>query len=914
MKEKNSIQNNTLFLFDGSYFLYRSYFALPPLYTTTGHPTQATFVFLRTLKKFIKDYDLQFLAIVWDSKGGSKQNKELHAEYKAHRPKPPNDLFVQKEDIINITNTMNICNISLDGYEADDLIGSIVKDTKQKIIIVTADKDLCQLLIHDHVTIIDPSKNNIITAKSFEQEKGFAPEKIPFYFSLLGDASDNIPGVKGIGKKIALELVQQFESLDDVYKNLNKIEKNRAKTALENNKDDAFLSLKLFTLDYIKLDCKKNYCNFDKNSWNNALKIFEELEFNFFVKEINQDQKKPSASGPDHNLSIFEEEWKAHIVTTKRQLEEIIKNFVDKKIVALDTETTGIYPMIDKLVGISLAYNNKEAFYIPVGHEDMFTKQLSLKTIRPILQKIFSSKIITKVFHFAKFDQIILEQSGFTFEGKLFDTIIAANLFRNSKQKINLKDLSQFFLSEEMITFKKVLGSYKNFGQIPVQQSFRYAAHDALQTFKLYHIFIKKLSIVNILQKYFDKIEIPLHYVLIKMEKYGVLCKKELLDIFENTLNDQLEGVRKNIEDALIKDGISDGLANINLNSPQQLEKLLFDTLNLPVIKKTKKKERSTDQEVLLKLSKQHIIPGLLLQHRELSKLLSTYVIGLRDLIHPETKRVHSSFSQTMTATGRLASSNPNMQNIPATTKYGVSIRKAFIPQKGYSFLSADYSQIELRILAHFSKDKNLIKSFKNDVDIHSQTAAELFDIPVEKVTKKQRQAGKKINFSIVYGLTPYGLSQDLEISTTEAKKYIDKYFAQYPGALKWMDKTIDEAMKNRYVESWKGKRRFVPELFDKNHTKQELGRRIAINTPIQSTAADIIKIAMIEIDKIFKKKKFSSKIILQLHDELLFETKDSEVEEISKVVYDIMTSVVDWEVRLDVNIRIGNDWEEVTK
>ncbi|MBD3272787.1 DNA polymerase I [Candidatus Dependentiae bacterium] len=818
------------------------------------------------------------------------------------------------------------------GYEADDLIGSIVKDYKgEQIVIVGPDKDLYQLL-SDKVVIYDPFKERIIDQKTFKEEKGFGSEKVPFFYALLGDTSDNIPGVAGVGKKTATDLVQQFDSLEDLYKNLDKVKKERTKKLLIENKENAFLSLKLFLLKYYKLNFKKKDFEFDKNNYIEAAPLFEELEFKSLLKSLKKNfkteeiEKRIGKTKENVQLSLFDKpqksiskevktkklKWKCHTITDKKDLEKLINNLKKSKEIAIDTETDGLRPLKNELVGISFAFNKKEGYYIPFAHKED-TPQLNRQKTLEILKPIFKNSKIKKIFHNAKFDLLVLKHYGIDVENVFFDTLIAANLLRKDEgEKINLKFLSTKYLKEPMYTFKQIMkGKYKDFSQVPIKAASEYSAYDSLQTFKLKQVLEKGLKQIPELYKIFKNLEMPLSNVLFKMELTGIKLNKEKLEEIGKKIDKELNKVETKIF-ATIENKYPKKWLSMNLNSPQQVQNFLFDELKLPVVKKTIKGQRGTGQEVLEELSKIHPIPGMILKFRELSKLKSTYIKSLIKEINPKTGRIHTSFSQTLVATGRLASSTPNLQNIPATTDHG--IRSAFEAERGNLFLSADYSQVELRVLAQMTKDKNLIAAFKDSTDIHKKTASQIFNVPIEKVTKQQRQVGKRINFSIIYGLTPYGLSKDLGIKLSKAKEYIEKYFDTYKNVAKWIEKTIKEAKEKGYTKTLMGKRRYISELKEKNRTLYQAATRIAINTPVQGTSAEIIKKAMIKINKILEDKKLKAKMILQIHDELILELPKEEVKKVEKIVKEEMENAVKWVVPLEVAINIGKNWEKVTK
>jgi len=941
------IEKDALFLIDGSYILYRSYYGLRPLYTSDGTPTQATYGFCRTIKKLMDEFEPTQIVLVWDSKGPTFRTK-VFAEYKATREAPPSDLFIQKEQIQQIAKAIGLCQAEKSGYEADDLIASLTKDNKNhQTIIVGPDKDLYQLLSGKNVMIYDSFKNVLTDEDDFKKDRGFPPSKLQFYHSLLGDATDNIPGVKGIGKKGATDLVKQFDSLKDLYKNLDKVKSEKTKRLLQENKEDAFLSYDLFGLEPVKLSLKKKDRAFDKDNWINAAPLFKELEFETLLKELEKNfgeqvqealSKPTSKKGKEVQQSIdfsatIEDKrsnWTCKIIGSYDDLKKLIEKIKEKKLFSLDTETTGLKPLQDDLVGLSIALDKKTGYFIPLPNMELETEQqgklpfanndgvassgFKRQKVIEMLKPVLENSRIKKILHHSKFDQLALYSAGIELQGVEFDTLLAANLLRKEWQKINLKELSSRYLNEKMTTFKDLLGrQYKNFSQVPLEKAAKYAAHDALQTHKLQSILQKDINKEKKLKKIFETLEMPLMHVLFEMEKIGIEVDVSVLKGLASKVNRKLKSMEGKIT-AAIKHGSKKKREEFNVNSPKQVERLLFDDLKLPVVKKSGKGQRSTDQEVLNELSKLHPIPGLILKYRELFKLQNTYIEPLQKEVNPNTGRVHTSFSQTMVATGRLSSSNPNLQNVPATPGYGLKIRSAFVAPRGRYFLSADYSQMELRVLAHMTKDKNLTQAFIEEKDIHTQTAAQLLDVDEKNVSHEQRQIGKRINFSIIYGLTPYGLAKDLGIKPSEAKTYIEKYFEQYPKVAEFIENVVKNAKKDGFVETLMGRRRYIPGLKEKNRMLYEASKRIAVNTPVQGSSAEIMKMAMIDLAKAFESKKLNASIILQIHDELLIEFDKKDEETVEKVVKKSLENVVKWEIPFKITARIGKNWEKVTK
>ncbi|MBP6869373.1 DNA polymerase I [Candidatus Babeliales bacterium] len=918
-----------IFIIDGSSFLYRAYYAMRPLQTSKGMTVQAVYGFCRMIRKLIKDFKIDHIVIVWDSKGKNIRH-EIFPEYKATRQAPPTDLFEQKELIIQFLQDLKIQQLSQSGIEADDLIYSLARkfhEESHDVVIVSGDKDLAQMVNHT-IKIFDPFKDKFMGQDELEASYGFPLYKLPFYFSILGDTSDNIPGVKGIGTKGATDLVNMFESLDDLYANINKIDKRRTKELLVEQKDNAYLSLKLFTLQLYPVSINVEDTKINEQNWKNTIPLLQSLEFKSLVTELSA-TLKPEDVGKKNTpnqanifseqtseqQSLFAESRKAlheiynfMCINNEQALVELCAKIREKKAFALDTETTGIESMLDLCVGISIAIETGTGYYIPFGHSTD-AQQLSKEVVQKHLAPIFADNSIQKYLHHAKFDQIILHQAGMPLTGVAFDTLIAASLLVQDWQKKNLKVLSEFYFDETMLTYEEILAQTKakNFSNVPLDLATHYAAADAHQTLKLYEIFNEELKKQN-LDKLFYTIEMPINDILVAMQIEGIFCDKTVLEELDIFVTQDIQNIEKEI-------GL---LTNepINLNSPKQIKELLFDKLNLPPQKKSAKNTGfSTDAEVLKVLAKIHPIPGLLLKYRELYKLKSTYIESLPTYINPNTHKIHSSFNQTLVATGRLSSSNPNLQNIPTgDLGYKNTIRQAFKADQGQVFIAADYSQIELRILAHMSNDETLKQAFLNNQDIHKQTAVKIFNTTPEEVTSLQRGIGKTINFSILYGLTSYGLSKDLEIPYKDAQKYIAAYFEQYPGIVTWMDSIVEFTKTHGYTQTLFGRKRYIPGIYEKNKSLYELAKRIAINSAVQGTAAEIMKIGMIKLQKNLDDAGLQAKILLQIHDELILTVPESELEQTQALVKESLESVVSWEIPLTVQTKIGATWEQASK
>ncbi|MFC1854555.1 DNA polymerase I [Candidatus Dependentiae bacterium] len=912
--------NNSIFLIDGSALLYRSFYGLAPLKTSKGVSTQAIFGFFRSIKNLVEKHGARRLVIAWDERKSIR--KKEYAEYKAKRLVPPDDLLLQKKKIEQIAKSMGILQFSSSGYEADDVIATLAlkHSSKAKIVVVASDKDLLQL-ITDKIVALDLTKNKLIDKRTFFEKYGFEPTKLTFYHALVGDSSDNIPGVKGIGAKSAEKLVKKYKDLKDLYAHLDEVQPARIKTLLENGEKDAILSLKLFTLRKCPVTAKISQTDFDPSQWADADSLFSELEMFSLTSnpEVAKTKKKSEAKKVG---------FKYDIITSEQDLIALAKELKKKKAVAVDTETTGLDWCKESLVGISIASDTKSAYYIPIAHgvkkekngqKNLFdtasSGQLSLEIVSKELSSVLLDKKILKIMHHAKFDLHFLRNAGIEVAGDLFDTMIAARLLRPEWQKVGLKGLSKEILGESMRELKDVGKGKKDFSKIPIEDAAEYAAHDALQTFKLKGELDKQLNKQTKLKKIFYDVEIPLCKVLFDMESNGVLLDSGVLKKIETSVKTKLKKIDDKIRSA-IKGSVEKNLADINLNSPKQVSELLFKVLKLPDVGKKRGggTSGSTGKNILLELSKVHPIPEMILRYREFTKLLSTYLQPLPESVCEKTGRVHTSYSQVRVATGRLSSSDPNLQNIPLSGDGKVDIRSAFVADRGNVLLSADYSQIELRVLAHLSGDKSLVETYKKSEDLHVKTAANIYEVDLKKVTQDQRQVGKRINFSVLYGLTPYSLARELEIPVAEAKRSIEAFFEGYPGVAKWMEKTVTGAQKNGFVETWLGRKRDVPGIKDRNKMVFEAARRIAINTPAQGTAAEIMKIAMINLYKKLEKDRSKAKILLQVHDELILEIKKSDLRSIEKNVKNAMESVVKWEVPLVVDMRSGKNWGEITK
>lgn len=905
--------HKTVFIVDASSFLYRAYYGLKPLHTPQGVPVQAVYSFCRMLKQLIDRFDPHYLVLAWDSRGKTERH-EWYPAYKATRQAAPSDLGDQKNKIMHFADLIGVRQLAREGVEADDLMYSLATELAEQAmlsVLITSDKDMGQVL-SQNTCIFDPFKDQIVDVQSFEQTMGFLPSKLSFYFGLLGDTSDNIPGVKGIGKKGAADLVKQFASMNEMYEHLDLVKGEKTRLALHTHKDDAYLSERLFTLRYYSSGLSVQDLSFDKNQWVKAFPFFEELNFKSLLKDANAPEAEKKKAAP---ISIEELEKRLAAydfvsVVTEQALDDMCAELKAAGRFAFDTETDGMHPLRSQMVGISFCCAVGRAYYIPVGHKNVeqLDRKLVLEKVRPLLE----DERIKKYLHNAKFDAHVLYAAGINVRGIAFDSYIAARLLLPEWQRAGLKALSMHFFNEPMISFDEVTGATKapNFSYVPLAIGTRYAAADAHQTWKLTEYLRAELAKEPTIAALFEKIEGPLIPLLIAMEQEGIELDVALLKQLGEKVDHELVELEEMLR-VLVGEHMP-----LNLNSPKQIEELLFKRLMLPTQKKSAKGTGySTDQSVLSTLAKIHPAPGLILKYRELSKLKGTYIEGLPAFVDQKTSKIHTTFSQVATATGRMASSDPNLQNIPADgSGYGLEVRGAFKPQAGHVFLSADYSQMELRVLAHVSEDENLIKAFLANLDIHTHTAAYIFGVPLDKVEQSQRKLGKIINFSILYGKTPYGLSKDLEIPQSQAKAYIDAYFAQYPKVLSWIETVIEETKANGYVQTLWGRRRHIPGIYEKNRSLYEEARRVAVNTKVQGTAADIMKLGMLACEKELLKSGLGARLLVQIHDEMLVSVPHHEVSQTEQVIKNALENVAPFRVPLVVTTRTGSSWKEITK
>jgi DNA polymerase-1 len=888
-------EEKIIYLIDGTAYIHRAYHAIRGLTNSKGLPTNAIFGFTRMLIKLMDDRNPEYVGMFFDARGPTFRH-DMYPDYKANRPPMPEDMAVQIPYIKKVTAAFNLPIIEMQGYEADDLIGTLAHLAEKKgfrVIMITGDKDFMQL-VTEKSTIWDPMKESATDLQTIKEKFGIEPRQMIDVQGLAGDTADNVPGVPGIGQKTALALIKTYNSMQELYEKLDTITKKKQRENLETFKEQAFLSRKLVTLDTevpVALDPAKFKVTAPDRS--TLAELYQELEFHQLQQSV-----------PDQ-ADLSSKDYQA--VMDQGQLADLISQLEKSDLFALDTETTSTNPMLAELVGFSFAVKADQAYYIPCRHSYLGAPdQLKLQDVLEQLKPVLENPLIKKIGQNIKYDWMVLERNGINLDGVVFDTMLASYLLNPSKRAHNLDQIALDFLGHKTITYAQVAGKGKKailFSQVPLDKAVPYACEDADITLMVRDVFMPSLKELE-LDELMTSVEMPLVPVLMRMEMRGIGINVERLHELSKSFKQQLDALEGSIY----------GLAGeaFNIKSSQQLGRILFEKLRLPVQKKTKKKTGySTDVNVLTTLADQHELPALILQHRTLAKLKSTYTDALIELVNPQTGRIHTSYNQTVAATGRLSSSDPNLQNIPIRTKEGRQIRGAFIPRTGWLLVAADYSQVELRVLAHCSEDEILIQAFKNDEDIHARTACEVFQVSPDLLSDELRRQAKAINFGIIYGMSAFGLSRQLEINQKMAKTYIDHYFERYRGVKRFMDQTIIEARETQRTSTLLGRIRLLPDINSSNHIIRQAAERTAINTPIQGSAADLIKVAMIRVDKALREKSLQSAMLLTVHDELVFEVPPDELRDVTRLITEIMEGVWQLKVPLKINVAEGRNWEE---
>ncbi len=892
MPDKQSV-----YLVDGTSYVHRAYHAIRNLSNSRGFPTNAVYGFTRMLLKLMDEKEPEYLAVVFDAEGKTFRH-HLYPEYKATRPLPPEDLLVQISYIERIVQGLGLPLIKRQGVEADDVIGTLARMGESvgfEVVVVTGDKDFRQI-VSDRIALWDTMRERYTDYEAFrEAYSGLEPRQITDIMGLAGDSSDNIPGVPGIGEKKALDLIRRYGSLNGVYEHLEDLPRGKLKENLASSREEAFLSRRLVSLETdLPLEIRVEGLRVGKPDEKLLAEVFREMEF----RDLWERFSSRSESGlPGTRLCLTDED-----------LAELAAEVRRRGVVSLDTETTSTDPFKAVLVGISFATEQGKAWYVPLEHDYPGAPvQLAWPRVKESLGRIMEDPGVLKVGQNIKYDAVVLRRHGVDLRGLHFDTMIASYVLNPGLRQHNLDYLSQHYLNHRMIGYKEVVGKRGeeiSFSSVPVEEAAEYAGEDAEVALRLRGVLADRLAADGNEPLFFD-LEMRLVPVLVDMELTGIKVDIEEFRRMSGRFAAQLEEIQAAV--------FEEAGMEFNINSPRQLGFVLFEKLGLPVQGKTSKtKKYSTDVRVLKKLAAMNFkIPELLLAYRSVSKLKSTYLDALTKMVHPETGRIHTSFNQTVAATGRLSSSKPNLQNIPIRTPEGRAIRRGFVADEGHVLLSADYSQIELRVFAHYSQDEALIEAFGNGEDIHARTASELFEVPRAVVDPEQRRIAKAINFGIIYGMGPHKLSEELGIDHKTARAYIDTYYAKHPGVLSFRDRMIEEARSKGFVTTLFNRRRYLPDINHKTGFVRSEAERMAVNTPIQGTAADLIKRAMIGIHERLTRGGWGARMILQVHDELVFEVPEEESERVKPLIREEMESVFQLSVPLIVEMETGRNWSE---
>ncbi|OOF49946.1 DNA polymerase I [Rodentibacter genomosp. 1] len=927
------IAANPLVLVDGSSYLYRAFHAFPPLTNSAGEPTGAMYGVLNMLKSLISQVQPSHIAVVFDAKGKTFRD-ELFEQYKSHRPPMPDDLRKQIQPLHDMIRALGIPLLVVEGVEADDVIGTLAVQASRagkNVLISTGDKDMAQL-VDENIMLINTMNNSLLDREGVIEKYGIPPELIIDYLALMGDSSDNIPGVAGVGEKTALGLLQRIGSMTDIYANLDKVAELPIRGAkklgekLLAEKQNADLSYTLATIKTdVALSITPDELLLGESDNDRLIEYFGRYEFKRWLSEvmngsdsitqvndqavkINPYQATPTVSAESsvENQPKFQiDRSQYETLLTEADLSRWIDKLSKADLFALDTETDSLNYMAANLVGLSFALENGEAAYLPLqldylGAPKTLEKTTALSALKPILENADIKKVGQNI----KYDLTILARNGIEVQGVAFDTMLESYVL-DSTGRHNMDDLAKRYLGHQTIRFEDIAGKGKNqltFNQIPLEKAAEYAAEDADITMKLHQVLWEKLQAEPSLTTLLENIELPLLSVLSHMERTGVLIDSDALFVQSNEISARLTALETQAYELAGQ--------TFNLASTKQLQEILFDKLGLPVLQKTPKGAPSTNEEVLEELAYSHELPKVLVEHRGLSKLKSTYTDKLPQMVEPNTGRVHTSYHQAVTATGRLSSSDPNLQNIPIRNEEGRRIRQAFIAREGYSVVAADYSQIELRIMAHLSQDQGLINAFAQGKDIHRSTAAEIFGVPLDEVTSEQRRNAKAINFGLIYGMSAFGLSRQLGIPRADAQKYMDLYFQRYPAVQTFMQDIREKAKAQGYVETLFGRRLYLPDIHSSNAMRRKGAERVAINAPMQGTAADIIKRAMIKLDELVRHDP-DIDMIMQVHDELVFEVLSEKVEFFSELIKQNMETAAELVVPLIVDVGLGKNWDE---
>lgn len=926
--------SETLYIVDGSAYIYRAFYAIRNLSNSDGFPTNAIYGFILMLRKLLEQENPEYLAVTFDAFGEPEPTfrTQMFPEYKANRSEMPEDLRVQLPYFTKFVEAMSIPILKVAGVEADDVIATLTKrslnDADYDICIVSADKDLLQLLGDARVRMIDTMRDKTYTAKEAEEKFGVPPDKIKYVMALWGDSSDNVPGVPGIGQKTGAALIKEFGDLESVLSNIDKVSGKKRKENLREFADQARLSLELVKLkDDVEMDLDPEDLRITPPSLEKLTDLMSELEFRSPLKDIKawmrtrgfiEGEATPVMPEPERMAADIDKTYEA--VFDEDRLDDAIEHCREADIFAIDLETTSIDPLSARIVGVSLAWEPHAGVYIPVGHrkqgeprqlsldgsddgddEPLMPDQLSLDVVLKKLKPLLEDDMYRKVAQHYKYEWIVFRRHGVDLAGVEWDTMLMSYLLDPGKNSHSLDTIAQDYLRFETIKYSDVAGKGKseiNFEFVGIEDATEYAAEDADVTLLACEKMQKAIVDAG-LREIHDDIEVPLSVVLARMEEKGISVDTEILGELSKEFEKEIDKLQEAINEAAGQE--------LNANSPVQLREVLFDKLGLPVKKRTQTGP-STDQSVLEQLQELHELPALVLEYRSFSKLKGTYIDALPELIREDTRRIHTDFNQAVTATGRLSSSNPNLQNIPVRSDRGREIRRAFVPAEGKTLICADYSQIELRIMAHMSGDPKLVEAYQNGADIHRLTASQIFDVDFEDVTGDQRRAGKTINFGVMYGMGSRRLARDLKITTTEAKTYIENYFDRYQGVDAFFEQLKDRAREVGFAETLFGRRRILSDINGYGR-QRAFAERVAVNMPIQGTAADIIKVAMLRIQERIDDSDLPISMLLQVHDELIFEVDHDHVEAARALVVEEMEGVIELDVPLLVEAGTGPNW-----
>lgn len=896
----NQEKRKKLVLVDGSSYLFRAFHGLPPL-SSQGHPTGAIYGVLNMLRKLIQDEQPDNIAVIFDAKGKTFRN-DIYPEYKANRPPMPDDLRVQIEPLHEIIRAQGLPLIIIDRVEADDVIGTLARQAKEQgyqVLISTGDKDMAQLVC-DEITLIN-TMNNVHMDKAMVQEKfQVRPEQIIDYLALMGDSSDNIPGVPKVGPKTASKWLNEWQTLDNIIQNADKF---TGKIGENLRASISFLpmSYQLATIKQdVELDIRISALTQQEVDANVLSEYYERFNFKRWLDELENE-------GIVAEPALKQSDAAYQTILDKASFNEWLERLKKAELISIDTETTSVNYMDAQLVGISLSLEVGEACYIPLAHSYVgVPEQLDRQWVLDALKPVLHNPAIGKLGQNIKYDYHILKKYGIEMQGIAHDTMLQSYVFNSTATRHNMDDLASYYLGRQTIRYEDVAGKGAKqitFDLVELEQAAPYASEDADITLQLHQKLYPQLKADPALLRVYEDIEMPLVNVLARIENNGVCLDQGLLEKQGMEVDELLNSIQKTIYELADE--------SFNLSSPKQIQQVLYEKMNLPVIRKTPGGQPSTAEDVLEELAHEYEIPRLLLEHRSLNKLKTTYIDKLPKEINLNTGRIHTSYQQAVASTGRLSSTSPNLQNIPIRNAQGRRIREAFIAPSGYKIMALDYSQIELRIMAHLSADETLLKAFKQGLDVHRATAGEVFGVASEDVSDDQRRAAKAINFGLIYGMSAFGLGKQLNIGRNAAQQYVDLYFERYPGVKQYMERTREQAHELGYVETVFGRRLYLPELKSRNAQQRQYAERTAINAPMQGTAADIIKIAMIRVDEWLSQQGDQIRMIMQVHDELVFEVPEDQVEASQAQLSELMTSAAQLSVKLEVDAGVGDNWNE---